>query len=158
MKYCLDIGISADSASQLYIYLGLSSSVARIVSGRLCDVMWINTMFIYQIGDLLVGFVTILLPVIQSYSGLVAFAVIYGFGDGIFITTMNSLLMFTVDEKRRAAALGLGNCVLSLGIAAGAPVAGEKALDILFYKQINHIFPARNSDLKQPGSSSEILI
>ena len=125
VKYCLDIGISADSASQLYIYLGLSSCVARVVSGRLCDIIWINTMLIYQIGDLLVGFVTILLPVIQSYSGLVAFTVIYGFGDGIFITTMNSLLMFTVDEKRRAAALGLGNCLLSLGLVAGAPMAGD---------------------------------
>ena len=137
MKYCLDLGISADSASRLYIYLGLSSCVARVATGRLCDVKWINTMVIYQIGDLLVGFVTIVLPVIQSYGGLVAFSVFYGFGDGIFITTMNSLLMFTVDEKRRAAALGLGNCVLSLGLAAGAPTAGEKAWDIFGANKID---------------------
>lgn len=36
---------------------------------------------------------------------------------------MNSLLVFSVDEKRRAAALGLGNTVLSLGIVAGPPFA-----------------------------------
>ncbi|KAL9985071.1 hypothetical protein ACROYT_G007432 [Oculina patagonica] len=127
VKYCLDLGISADSASRLFIFLGLSSCVARITTGRLCDVKWINTTFIYQFGDLLSGFATIVLPVIQSYTGLIAFAVIYGFADGIFITTMNSLIMFTVDEKRRAAAMGLGNCVISLGIAAGAPVGGYLA-------------------------------
>ena len=99
--------------------------MARVATGRLCDVKWINTIIIYQIGDLLVGFVTIVLPIIQSYKGLVAFVVFYGFGDGIFITTMNSLLMFTVDEKRRAAAMGLGNCLLSLGLVAGAPMAGD---------------------------------
>ena len=127
VKYCLDLGISADSASRLFIFLGLSSSVARIVSGRLCDVTWVNPILIYQFGDLLVGFATIVLPVIRSYTGIVAFSVIYGFGDGIFITTKNTLLMFTVDEKRRAAALGLGSSLLSIGVAAGPPIAGEQA-------------------------------
>jgi len=61
------------------------------------------------------------------------FVVIYGSGDGIFITTMNSLLMFTVDEKRRAAALGLGSTLLSVGVAAGPPLAGEQAWAILFH-------------------------
>ncbi|KAJ7377373.1 hypothetical protein OS493_029733 [Desmophyllum pertusum] len=127
VKYCLDLGISADSASRLFIFLGLSSSVARIVSGRLCDVTWVNPILIYQFGDLLVGFATVVLPVIRSYTGILAFAVIYGFGDGIFITTMNTLLMFTVDEKGRAAALGLGSSLLSIGIAVGPPMAGEQA-------------------------------
>ena len=36
-----------------------------------------------------------------------------------------SLLMFTVDEKQRAAALGLGSSLLSLGIAGGPPLAGR---------------------------------
>ncbi|KAJ7377376.1 hypothetical protein OS493_029736 [Desmophyllum pertusum] len=36
----------------------------------------------------------------------------------------NTLLMFTVDEKRRAAALGLGSSLLSIGVAAGPPIAG----------------------------------
>ena len=113
MKYCLELGISADSASRLFIFLGLSSCVARIAAGRLCDVKWINTI------------ITIVLPVLQSYKGMTVFAVVYGLGDGIFITTMNSLLMFTVDEKRRAAALGLGNTLLSVGVATGPPMAGE---------------------------------
>lgn len=124
IKYCLELGISADSASRLFIFLGLSSCVARVAAGRLCDVQWINTIFIYQFGTLLVGLVTVVLPVIQSYKGIAIFAGIYGLGDGIFITTMNSLLMFTVDERRRAAALGLGNTLLSVGVAAGPPLAG----------------------------------
>jgi len=69
---------------------------------------------------------TIALPLVKDYTGILVFAVVYGVGDGIFITTMNSLLMFTVDEKRRAAALGLGSCLLSLGIASGPPLAGKR--------------------------------
>lgn len=82
-------------------------------------------MYVYQFGDLLVGFITIALPLLKGYTGIFVFAVVYGVGDGIFITTMNSLLMFTVDEKRRAAALGLGSSLLSLGIAGGPPLAGK---------------------------------
>ncbi|XP_078351060.1 monocarboxylate transporter 10-like isoform X2 [Oculina patagonica] len=124
VKHCLEIGISADSASKLFIFLGLASSVSRVMTGRLCDIPWINTIFVYQFGNLLVAFMTIALPLLKDYTGILAFAVVYGVGDGIFITTMNSLLMFTVDEKRRAAALGLGSCLLSLGIAGGPPLAG----------------------------------
>ena len=43
---------------------------------------------------------------------------------------MNSLLVFSVDEELRAAGLGLGNMLLSLGIVAGPPVAGLEAIII----------------------------
>ena len=49
------------------------------------------------------------------------------------VTTMNSLLMFTVVEKRRADALGLGNTLLSVGVAAGSLMAGEQAWAIISY-------------------------
>ena len=68
------------------------------------------------------GFMTIALPSIKGYTGILAYVVLYGIGDGIFITTMNSILMFTVD-----AALGLGFSLVSLGIAGGPPLAGEHA-------------------------------
>ena len=125
VKHCLEIGISADSASRLFIFIGLASSLARVVAGRLCDTSRVNAIYVNQFGDLLVGTATIVLPLIKSYTGILLFAVVYGVGDGIFTTTMNSLLLFTVDEKRRAAALGLGSNILSLGIAGGPPLAGK---------------------------------
>ena len=100
VKYCLELGISADSASKLFIFIGLTSSVARVVIGRLCDISWVNRIYVYQFGNLLVGFMTVTLPVIRGYTGMLLFALVYGVGDGIFITTMNSMLVFTVDEKR----------------------------------------------------------
>ena len=114
VKHCLELGISADSASRLFIFIGLASSLARVVTGRLCDASRVNAMYVHQFGDLLVGIATIVLPLLKSYTGFLLFAVVYGVGDGIFITTMNSLLLFTVDEKRRAAALGIGSNIISL--------------------------------------------
>ena len=144
VKYCLELGISADSASTLFIFIGLASSFSRVVTGRMCDISWINTIFVYQFGNLLVGLITICLLLIRDYTGMVVFAIVYGVGDGIFITTMNSLLVFTVEEKRRASALGLGNFLLSLGIAGGPPLAGENIFliqDILLFKSVSGRIP-----------------
>ncbi|XP_022782980.1 monocarboxylate transporter 12-like isoform X3 [Stylophora pistillata] len=124
VNYCLELGISADSASRFFIPFGLSSSVARVVTGRICDATWVNTIYIYQFGALLDGFAIVVLPVIRNYAGIQVFAVIYGIADGVLISTMNSLLMFSVHEKRRAAALGVGNSLLSLAMASGPPFAG----------------------------------
>ena len=77
------------------------------------------------------GIATIVLPLLKGYTGILLFAVVYGVGDGIFVTTMNSLLLFTVDEKRKAAALGMGSNIISLGSAGGPPLAGKK----LFFEQ-----------------------
>ena len=159
VKYCLELGISADSASTLFIFIGLASSFSRVVTGRMCDISWINTIFVYQFGNLLVGLITICLLLIKDYKGMVVFAIVYGVGDGIFITTMNSLLVFTVEEKRRASALGLGNFLLSLGIAGGPPLAGENIFliqDILLFKSVSGRIPplsrVRGPFLKRPGT------
>ena len=132
VKHCLELGISADSASRLFIFIGLASSLARVVTGRLCDASWVNTIYVHQFGDLLMGIATIVLPLLKGYTGILLFAVVYGVGDGIFVTTINSLLLFTVDEKRRAAAIGMGCNKFSLGIVGGPPLAGKQ----LFFKQI----------------------
>ena len=71
---------------------------------------------------------TVALPFMKSYAGILVFSVFYGVGDGVFVTTMNSLLMFTLDEKDRAAAVGLGSSLLSIGIAGGPPLAGKHLL------------------------------
>lgn len=125
VKHCLEIGISADSASKLFIFQGLASSVSRVMVGRLCDIRFVNAIYVHQFGDLLVGFMTLALPLLRSYAGILAFSVVYGIGDGIFVTTMNSLLLFTVDEKQRAAALGLGSCLIALSVGGGPPLAGK---------------------------------
>lgn len=124
VNYCIELGISADSASRFFIPFGLSSSVSRAVTGRICDVTWVNTTYIYQFGALLDGFALVVLPVVRNYTGIQVFAVIYGIADGVLISTMNSLLMFSVDEKRRAAGFGLGNTLISLVLASGSPFAG----------------------------------
>ena len=123
--------------------------MARFVTGRLCDISWVNPTFVYQFGVLLVGFITTGLPIIKGYKGILMFAIIYGVGDGIIVTTMNTLLMFSVDEKYRAAAIGLGSSVISLGIAGGPPLAGKYSVAPLVSYLVHSAFSINDQELTE---------
>ena len=55
VRYCEDIGITADGASRLFIYYGVAACVGRLVSGPLCDLEKLNTFYVYQVSELVVG-------------------------------------------------------------------------------------------------------
>jgi len=71
------------------------------------------------------GLAAFMLPFTTKYWSLIVFSVIYGFSDGIFITTLNFILLTVVDSKRTTAAFCINNVLYALSAAAGGPVAGE---------------------------------
>ena len=125
VKYCEDIGISAQKRSQLFIYIGLASSVSRLVSGRLCCNERVNPVYIYQSGIVAAGLATFMLHFTTEYWILIAFSVVYGLSDGVFATTQCYILLTIVDSKRTTAAFCIYNVLSSFPSAAGGPVAGE---------------------------------
>ena len=124
VRYCQDIGITSDAASQLFIYYGLASCVGRLVTGRLCDFEKVNTFYVYQAAELVVGTGTLLVTLATSYLHMIIFIVIYGLCDGIFITSLNVLLLTTVSPERTPAAIGWEMQISSLFLASGPPIAG----------------------------------
>ena len=128
MKYSEDIGISAQKASRLFIFIGLASCVARLMTGRLCNSKRVNPVYIYQSCMLTASVASFLLPFTTKYWNLIAFSVIYGLSDGVFITIKCLILLTVVDSKRTTAAFCIHNVVYSFSAAAGGPVAGKSIL------------------------------
>ncbi|XP_068729970.1 monocarboxylate transporter 8-like [Montipora capricornis] len=124
VKYCEDVGISAQNASRLYIYVGLASSVGRLVSGRLCNEDKVNAVYVYQSSLLLAAICAFLLPFATKYEELITFSGVYGLADGIFITTHGFILLSCVDAQRRTAAFVMNNVLFALSAAAGGPIIG----------------------------------
>ena len=125
MRFCEDLGLPADEAAQLFIYYGLSSAIARVLSGQICDVRGINPFYVYQLAEFIVGLSSILVTLAEDYTAMIAFAVVYGFCDGTFITTLNVILMTCVDASKRPAALGWNMQFTSIFLATGPPIAGR---------------------------------
>ena len=129
MRYCEDIGITPDAASRLFVYYGLASCAGRLLSGRLCDFKKVNTFYVYQASELVVGTLILVVTMASSYVHVIAFSVIYGFCDGVFVTTLNVLLMTCVSPQKVAAAISWHMQISSFFSASGPPVAGMSGLD-----------------------------
>ena len=125
VKYCEDLGITAQSASRLFIFIGLTSSLARILSGKLCNNPKINPVFVYQSSLFIGGVCVLLLPMATTYWALVAFSSAFGISDGIFITTQCYILLSCVDKERATASFCILNLLYSFSVATGGPIAGE---------------------------------
>lgn len=127
VRFCEDIGITADAASRLFVYYGLASCAGRLVSGRLCDFQKVNTFYVYQAAELVAGTSILVVTMATSYVHMTVFVVIYGFCDGVFITTLNVLLITCVSPQKVSVAIGWEMQISSLFLASGAPVAGLMA-------------------------------
>ena len=126
MKYSEDNGISAQAASRLFIFIGLASSLARIITGKLCNNKKVNSIFTYQASMLLAALSVFLLQFAATkYWLLIVFSFIYGFSDGIFMTSAVYTQLTCVDAKRVTASFCTSNVLYSIAAAAGSPIAGE---------------------------------
>ena len=63
-----------------------------------------------------------------KYWLLIVFSFIYGFSDGIFMTSAVYTQLTCVDAKRVTASFCTSNVLYSIAAAAGSPIAGELSL------------------------------
>ena len=125
VKFTEDIGITAQEASRLFIFIGIASSMARFVSGKLCNNKTVNPVYIYQASLLLAALSVFLLPFFTNYWHLIVFSVTYGLSDGAFVTSHNYILLSCVDDKRRTASFAITLVFYALAAAAGGPISGR---------------------------------
>ena len=125
VKFSEDINITAQQASRLFIFIGLASSVARLITGKLCNRRNVNPFSIFQ-ASMLIGCLAIfLLPFCTTYWHLIVFSAAYGLSDGIYITTGCYILLSCVDNKRRTASFAINNLFYAIAAAAGGPISGK---------------------------------
>ncbi|KAJ7369308.1 hypothetical protein OS493_039875 [Desmophyllum pertusum] len=124
VKYSEEEGISPGSSSRLLMFYGLTSCFARLVTGRVCNLTWINPHFVFQVGSFIAALSVIFVTLARSYIGFLSCSVLFGLGAGISIATSNLIFLTCVDPGRRASAFGLASCLGSLSILSSPPLAG----------------------------------
>ena len=133
MKHSTELGLSSEKASELYIYMGISTVIVRPLSGLACNAHVVKPQVLYELSLLLNGVSMALLPQLSTYAGLACYVVVYGACDGVFLSMLNVLIMSCVDSKRRAFAFGMELFLTSLTRLAGPPLAGRGNLRALIW-------------------------
>lgn len=122
MRHCEELGITSKKSSYLYLGIGIGSLVSRIASGKLCEI--IKPVYVNQMGDICSGICTLVLAVTSNYSILVVTTLLYGIADGTFYTTLNVVLLGSVEQEQRPYAYGSAGAAFSLAVTLGPMVTG----------------------------------
>ena len=125
VKYSEEQGTSPDNSARLLMFYGLSSCIARLLAGRVCDLTWVNPHYVFQVGNFIAALSVIFAPLARSYIHFLLCGLFFGLGAGISISTSNLVFLTCVDEKRRASAFGLASCLGSFAILSAPPLAGK---------------------------------
>ena len=124
VKYSEDRGISSDASARLILFLGINVVLGRFAGGFLCSIKRLENLYILQSVLLINGVSTTLLTLAHKYEALVAYSVVFGFGDGVMASVFNILILTCVDPSRAASSFGYFLLIVSLTSLAGPPIAG----------------------------------
>ncbi|XP_048585690.1 monocarboxylate transporter 5 [Nematostella vectensis] len=124
VRFATDLHISSDKASWLFTYIGVTSTVCRAIIGKVLDMRWVTPLQGVQISSLLMGVSIIALGSATEYTHFVVFAVFYGVGNGIFVTTQAVFFQTSVAPSKSAMGMGMGFMTCSVAILIGPPICG----------------------------------
>ncbi|XP_030560064.1 monocarboxylate transporter 14 [Drosophila novamexicana] len=120
-QYNYEVSVSAVLISAI----GIAQTVGMIGLGYLGDSPWMNINICYSICMLVCGASVFFMPMlINSYNGLMAMCVIFGFTFASSFSFTPSILVSIVDLDDFTCAYGLVLLVQGVGMIAGPPIAG----------------------------------
>ena len=124
VKYGLEVGITAQQASNLFIIIGVSSLIFAVVAGRVMDNQAINPFHVNQTSAFIMALCMLLIQMATKYYHFIIFSFFYGLGLGILRTTIGVLFLNTVEPKLVSYAWPVAEILTSFGNAVGAPYVG----------------------------------
>ncbi|XP_023673570.2 monocarboxylate transporter 2-like [Paramormyrops kingsleyae] len=129
--YAKDMGVDEYSAAFLLSILAFVDMFARPSMGLLANTKWIRPkiQYFFSFAILYNGICHILCPFVNDYSGLVVYAVFFGFAFGMVSSVLFETLMDLVGAQRFSSAVGLVTIVECCPVLIGPPLAG-KLVDI----------------------------
>jgi len=124
VKYADDLGIPPSKGSWLVGILSITSTVGRVIFGKLCELPYVNKIYMYQFSVFAIGLSTVICPITESYAGLVVYSVVFGLFDGCFVGQVAVITGDIAGKERLSQAIGNMFGVVAIPMSVGPPVAG----------------------------------
>lgn len=135
--YAKDMGVDEYSAAFLLSILAFVDMFARPSMGLLANSRWVRPkiQYFFSFAVLYNGVCHILCPLVDSYTGLVVYAIFFGFAFGMVSSVLFETLMDLVGAQRFSSAVGLTTIVECCPVLLGPPLAGTHRSPISKKKQ-----------------------
>ncbi|XP_030626991.1 monocarboxylate transporter 10 [Chanos chanos] len=123
----------------LLMCIGITSGVGRLIFGRVADyVPGVNKVFLQVSSFLVIGLMSMMIPLCNIFGGLVAVCLLMGLFDGCFICIMAPIAFELVGSQNVSQAIGFLLGMMSVPMTVGPPIAGFLrdrlgSYDVAFY-------------------------
>ncbi|XP_062406528.1 monocarboxylate transporter 10 [Sardina pilchardus] len=123
----------------LLMCIGITSAVGRLIFGRVADyVPGVNKVYLQVASFLVIGLMSMMIPLCTVFGGLIAVCLLMGLFDGCFICIMAPIAFELVGPQDVSQAIGFLLGMMSVPMTVGPPIAGylrDRLLsyDVAFY-------------------------
>lgn len=133
--FAKDSGVDEYRAAFLLSILAFVDMFARPSMGLLANSRWIRPkiQYFFSFAVLYNGICHVLCPLVESYTGMVVYAVFFGFAFGMVSAVLFETLMDLVGAQRFSSAVGLTTIVECCPVLIGPPLAGTRSSVASFY-------------------------
>ncbi|KTG18076.1 hypothetical protein cypCar_00035170 [Cyprinus carpio] len=105
--------------------IGITSGVGRLLFGRVADyVPGVNKVFLQVSSFLVIGLMSMMIPLCHVFGGLIAVCLLMGLFDGCFICIMAPIAFELVGSQNVSQAIGFLLGMMSVPMTVGPPIAG----------------------------------
>ncbi|XP_055041768.2 monocarboxylate transporter 10 [Misgurnus anguillicaudatus] len=129
-----------DSNKELLLMcIGITSGVGRLIFGQVADyVPGVNKVYLQVSSFLVIGLMSMMIPLCQNFGGLIAVCLLMGLFDGCFICIMAPIAFQLVGSQNVSQAIGFLLGMMSVPMTVGPPIAGFLrdrlgSYDVAFY-------------------------
>ncbi|KAG5277438.1 hypothetical protein AALO_G00117610 [Alosa alosa] len=123
----------------LLMCIGITSAVGRLIFGRVADyVPGVNKVYLQVMSFLVIGLMSMMIPLCNVFGGLIAVCLLMGLFDGCFICIMAPIAFELVGPQDVSQAIGFLLGMMSVPMTVGPPIAGYlrdrlMSYDVAFY-------------------------
>ncbi|XP_062857829.1 monocarboxylate transporter 10 [Trichomycterus rosablanca] len=123
----------------LLMCLGITSGVGRLIFGQVADyVPGVYKVYLQVASFLVIGVMSMLIPLCNVFGGLIAVCLLMGLFDGCFICIMAPIAFELVGSQNVSQAIGFLLGMMSVPMTVGPPIAGYLrdrlgSYDVAFY-------------------------
>ncbi|KAJ8355993.1 hypothetical protein SKAU_G00187870 [Synaphobranchus kaupii] len=109
----------------LLMCIGITSAVGRLIFGRVADyVPGVNKVYLQVASFLVIGLMSMMIPLCKIFGGLIAVCLLMGLFDGCFICIMAPIAFELVGSQDVSQAIGFLLGMMSVPMTVGPPIAG----------------------------------
>ncbi|KAM8953772.1 monocarboxylate transporter 8 [Pelodytes ibericus] len=119
--------------------IGAASGIGRLASGKIGDcIPGLKKVYLQVASFLLLGIVSMMLPLCQVFASVIVVCLFLGFCDGFLISMMSPIAFELVGPMQASQAIGYVLGLMAIPMTAGGPIAGllrdyHGSYDLAFY-------------------------